>query len=211
MTGGEGPGTGETRDLAALVAEVERLAGATGEEAGEALAEHLGHPSWYLRERVVRALGSRTDAGPRIARALREGAWWARASACDVLARRADPSCLGEVLAAVEDPNVSLQKSAVRALAAIAGGVGVETVARGVAELAPERRRRVLARTGHQAPEWMTHLQAALDALPADVFARHPAEAAPLPASEAAETRALLRFRAWLRSATPLASRRDGA
>jgi hypothetical protein len=181
-------------DLAALCAEVARLATAAGEDAAEELASRLAHPSWYLRERVVDALARRAGGAAGIARVLREGAWWARASACDVVARRGEGP-LDDVLAATLDPNVSLQKSAARALAALAARGGTARVAARVAALDAAHRRRVVARVGHQVPAWAPALEAELAALPAA-----PAEPAPQVAPpEEEEVRALVRFRAWLR------------
>ncbi len=181
-------------------AEVAALAAVPGEEAAVRLVERLAHPSWYLRERVVAALGARADGGAALARMLREGAWWARASACDVVARRADPSCTDELLAAMEAPNVSLQKSAVRALEAVAEAAGMARVAERIAALDAERRRRVTARIGHQAPHWMPSLEAALGALPDAAFAAEPPARAGAPEPADREVRALVRFRRWLRS-----------
>ncbi len=188
-------------------AEVAALADVPGEEAAARLVERLAHPSWYLRERVVVALGARADGGEPLARMLREGAWWARASACDVVARRADPALADALLAAMEAPSVSLQKSAVRALEAVGDAAGIARVATRIAALDAERRRRVTARIGHQAPHWAESLDAALAALPASAFAPEPAVTGPPPAEDR-DVRALVRFRRWLRGGPGAPSRR---
>jgi hypothetical protein len=196
---GAAPSAGEPSDLAARCAEVERLAASRDAEAGEALARLLFDPSWYLRERVVEALGARHDAEGTLRRALREGEWWARASACDVIARRADAAALDDVVAGVEDRNVFLQKSAVRAIVAVAERSGLRFVAERLAALDPTRRRRLLARVGHQAPHWVDTLAAELANLPPGRLAVASAEGGLEASSEDdVEVRALVRFRAWL-------------
>jgi hypothetical protein len=197
---GAAHGAEEPSDFAARCAEVERLAASRDAEAGEALARLLFDPSWYLRERVVEALGARDDAVHTLRRALREGEWWARASACDVIARRADAAALGDLVAGVEDRNVFLQKSAVRAIVAVAERSGLRVVAEGLAALDPARRRRLLVRVGHQAPHWVDSLAAELASLPPGTLAAASAEGAPSEASseDDVEARALVRFRAWL-------------
>lgn len=195
-------------DLDARCAEVAELAARPGEEAAVRLVEHLAHPSWYLRERVVEALGGRADGGEPLARLLRDGPWWARASACDVVARRGDAGRTDELLAAMEAPNVSLQKSAVRALAAVAAAAGLATVAGRIAALDAERRRRVTARIGHQAPHWAQELEAALGALPAERFAGEP-PASPAAEPEDREARILIRFRRWVRQGPAAPARRS--
>lgn len=187
-------------ELEERCAEVAALAALPGEDAAARLVEQLGHPSWYLRERVVDALGARADGAEPLARLLREGAWWARASACDVVARRADGSHTDELLAAMEAPNVSLQKSAVRAMEAVADSRGIASVADRIAALDSERRRRITARIGHQAPHWAPLLEAALAGLPSSAFAAEPPAVAAAPPPADRDVRALVRFRRWLRS-----------
>ncbi|MFN8177252.1 MAG: hypothetical protein U0167_04960 [bacterium] len=203
MSVGAAPGAGEPADFAARCAEVERLAASRDAEAGEALARLLLDPSWYLRERVVEALGARHDVADAIRRALREGEWWARASACDVIARRADAAALDDLVAGVEDRNVFLQKSAVRAMVAVAERTGLRFVAERLAALDPAQRRRLLARVGHQAPHWVDSLAAELAELPPGALAPGPAEggAGAAAGEEDVEARALVRFRAWLDAA----------
>jgi len=197
VSAGALPG-GEPGDLAQRCAEVEKLAAMGGAEAGEELVRLLADPSWYLRERVVDALGRRDDAAESIRRALREGEWWARASASEVVGRRADAAALPELIRGVEDRNVFLQKSAVRALVAVADRAGIQLVAERLAALEPARRRRVLARVGHQAPHWLQPLEEELGRVPAERVAEEPASPRGDPAAEDAETQALVRFRAWL-------------
>lgn len=208
MSGAFAEGAGPSLD--ALCAEVEALGEDARAEAAAALAARLEHPSWYLRERVVAALGARADGAAEILHVLRSGAWWARASACDVLARRADGACTEDLLAAVEASHVSLQKSAVRALECVAERAGQGLVAERIAALEPERRRRVLARVGHQAPSWAAALEAALEAVPASSFAQGPEGTSRAGDPEAAEVRVLVRFRRWLRAAAPGARPRAG-
>lgn len=195
---------GDVADLAARCAEVERLASLPDAAAGEALAQRLSDPSWYLRDRVVASLGARRDAQTAILATLREGEWWARASACDVLARRADAATLDDLIPCVEDRNVSLQKSAVLAIAAIAQRTGVGALAACLASLEPSRRRRILARVGHQAPHWVEALDQELASVPADRFAAESPALPPPPSGEDPETVALVRFRAWLDDAAAL-------
>jgi HEAT repeat protein len=176
---------------------VEELSCTQGEAATDALVALLEDPSWYLRERVVAALAARA-ASPAARRVLRTGAWYARASACDVIARCPDPDAVDDLLEQIEDRNVSLQKSASRALARVAEAHGSQDVARRVAGREGPARRRILARVGHQEPVWALELERALAALPREAFASAgPVVRAPAPAP-AAEIRALVRFRRWL-------------
>lgn len=214
-TAGGGPGSGgglalsgtgaaaDGSDLNALCAEVALLGADPRAEAAAELAARLEHPSWYLRERVVAALGAREDGAAEVLGVLRRGAWWARASACDVLGRRADLSCTEDLLSAVEASHVSLQKSAVRALEAVAERAGQAFLAERIARLEPDRRRRILARIGHQAPAWAAALHDALAAVPAASFTAEPEGAPRVPVPEDAEVRVLVRFRRWLRSSGP--------
>jgi hypothetical protein len=169
--------------------------------AGVELASLLSESSWYLRERVVEALAARTEPVRDVLRVLDTGTWFARASACDAVGRRAEREALSGLLAAVEDRNVSLQKSAVRALERLADVHGVDCVARELAALPGERRRRVVARVEHQAPQWAQELDVALDRVPADRWspdsgARRPPP--PTTARRGLEARTLANFRQWL-------------
>ena len=203
------PRVGGDADLAARCAEVERLAASGEAAAGEELARLLSDPSWYLRERVVAALGTRSDATNEILAAVRDGEWWARASACDVLARRSLASALQDLLDCVDDRNVFLQKSAARAIAAIAERWGVEPLAERLAALEPIHRRRVLARLGHQVPQWADALDRAMASVPQERFAvGAPATGTPDVSDADPETLALVRFRAWLDESA--SSRRKG-
>ncbi len=169
--------------------------------AGRELASLLTEASWFLRERVVEALARRAELPAGVLRVLDGGAWYARASACDILARRPDPSAVPGLLAAAEDRNVSLQKSAVRALEAAADRVGLEEIARALAALPGERRRRVVARVEHQAPAWAQELEAALDLVPRDAWSPDSGARRPPPrgaARRGLEARTLARFRKWL-------------
>ena len=105
------------------------------------------------------------------------------------------------LLAQVEDRNVSLQKSAVRALRRIADQHGSVEVARRVAPLPTQRRRRVVARMGHQEPEWAQELQRALGEVPPDVFGgseEEPTRSMVRRHEGTRADRALVRFRKWL-------------
>jgi HEAT repeat protein len=197
---------GELRERCEGVA---RLAAIGGEEATRALAALLEDPSWYLRERVVPALAARPDASPEVIRVLREGDWFARASACDVVAARADLAAAEDVLAQVEDRNVSLQKSAVRALRRLAEAHGSRDLARRIAALPDHRRRRALARIGHQEPRWALELEHALAGLPPEAFgAVDPGAALPAVPDPGAAERAIVRFRKWLAELSPEGGRR---
>jgi hypothetical protein len=193
---------GGDADLAARCEEVERLAASGEAAAGDLLALRLSDPSWYLRERVVAALGARSDATSAILTALRDGEWWARASACDVLARRGHASALEDLLDCMEDRNVSLQKSAARAIAAIAERSGAGPLAERLAALPPVRRRRVLARLGHQVPQWVEVLDRELATVPPERFAVAAPAAQPSEISDATRTRRL-RSLAWLMTRPP--------
>lgn len=192
-------------ELGERCAGVERLAGLEGEEATAALASLLEESSWYLRERVVQAMGRRGGVTAAARRVLREGSWFARSSACDVLALRPDAEAADDLLAQVEDRNVSLQKSAVRALRRLAEEIGPGAIARRVAALPAERRRRVVARVGHQEPQWARRLEEALAALPETDFApaEEVGERAGRGAAAAGGARALVRFRRWLAGTEP--------
>lgn len=191
-------------ELGERCAGVEELAAIAGPDATRALARLLEEPSWYLRERVVEALAGRSDAAADVVRVLREGDWFARASACDVVGRSAELEAGAGVLAQVEDRNVSVQKSAVRALRRLAEAHGSMELARRIAALPAHRRRRVLARIGHQEPRWASELERALGGLPAEAFGAvdpaAPAEAVPDPG---AAERAVVRFRKWLAELSP--------
>lgn len=184
-------------DLADRCRGVEVLAALDGEAAAAALVALLAEPSWYLRERVVDALAARPDAAAPVRRVLREGPWFARASACDVIGRRADVEAVDELLVQVEDRNVSLQKSALRALRSLAQAHGSMGVARRVAALPAQRRRRVLARAGHQEPRWAAELERALAGVPAPEFGG-PEQERPARSAVGGTAAALVRFRRWL-------------
>jgi len=180
---------------------VERLAGLEGSAAAEALAALLAESSWYLRDRVVEALATRPDARSAVREVLRGGSWFARASACDALGRVGDREALPGLLAAAEDRNVSLQKSAVAAVRRVGEVAGEAVVAGALAALPPESRRRALTRIAHQEPHWVPELERVLAALPAERVRSGPAEATPPAWSGGrAEVLALARFRRWIAS-----------
>jgi hypothetical protein len=114
------------------------------------------------------------------------------------------------LLDAVEDRNVSIQKSAVRALLGIVERAGLSALAERIAALEPEPRRRAVARITHQAPHDADALRTALAGLPDGAFVAG-GPAAGDPARGDAETRTLVRFREWLAEAsargTPAGSR----
>lgn len=177
---------------------VARLAELDDDDATQALAGLLEEPSWYLRDRVVEALAKRPGAVSAIARALRAGSWFARASACAALGRLGEPAAVPHLLEPLEDRSVSVQKSAVEALERLARRGGDETVARALAGLAPTRRRRAVARIGHQAPAWADDLRDALAKLPEGAFAVAE-EPAPAPAAiRGADVDSIVRFREFL-------------
>jgi hypothetical protein len=109
---------------------------------------------------------------------------------------------LDDLLRQVEDRNVSLQKSAVLALRRVCGRAGNAELARRIAGLSGDSRRRVLARVGHQEPAWARDLERDLETLPSSVFApageRGAADVLDTPGEE---ERALKRFRRWLTGA----------
>jgi hypothetical protein len=208
--GSGGPGEGSPFDRALARARsgdlddrcdgVARLAALHDAGVTPALVSLLDESSWFLRDRVVEALVARPDAtGPLLAM-LREGAWFARASACDALGRRGDLAAVPGLVEQVEDRNVSLQKSAVEALQRLADAHGSAVVARAVAGLPPGRRRRVIARIGHQAPHWADGLERALAEVPGELFAEPSGEEVRAASSvgESAAAAALVRFRRWL-------------
>lgn len=183
------------RDLDVRCAGVERLARVAGPEAAEALAELLSESSWYLRDRVVRALVARPDGRGAVLRVLAGGSWFARASACEVLAQLSGEGTIEPLFAAVEDRNVSLQKAAAAALRSLGERDGAAAVAGPLARLPLERQRRILTRLAHQEPHWVGELEARVRA-PSDP----PGGAAPPPAFSSGrdELRALSRFRRWV-------------
>jgi HEAT repeat protein len=188
-------------DLAERCQGVERLAALQGRAAAEALAALLAESSWYLRDRVVEALAARPDARPAVREILQGGSWFARASACDALGRAGDAEALAGLLAAAEDRNVSLQKSAVAAVRRVGEVAGEAVVAAALAGLAPESRRRALTRIAHQEPHWVPELERALASLPSERVRSGPGEAVPPAWSGGkAEVRALARFRRWVSS-----------
>jgi hypothetical protein len=126
------------------------------------------------------------------------------------LARKPDVAAIAALLRAVEDRNVSLQRSAVRALIAVAESSGVAALAGNIAQLAPGSRRRVLARIGHQAPHAIDELLLAMSAHPEPrILGEQPAAVAPAPLPDE-ETDTLRRFRNWLLE-RPAASSRSAS
>jgi HEAT repeat protein len=192
---------GELEDRCAAVA---ALAGMPEEGATRALVALLEDPSWFLRERVVAALVERADALELVLEVLRGGAWFAKASACDVLAGLGETRALPALLAQLGERNVSVQKSAAGAIERLASRCGDEAVAEEVARLTPADRRRVLARLGHQSPAWMGRLERELARLPAEAFAQEAKQAAAGAAGAAEragngdDAEELRRFRRWL-------------
>ncbi len=186
-----------TADFDSLRAEVERLGASAEPAATAALAQWLSHRSWALRDLVVAAIARRESCARYVVRVLEDGEWWARASACDVLARCPDVAMIPPLLRAVEDRNVSLQRSAVRALLAIARETGAHPLAEAIAALAPEARRRVAARLAHQAPHAVEELLAMLATLPVRLEERD-SSATGAERGGDPEAEALRRFRGWL-------------
>lgn len=196
-----------SKDLEERGRGVAQLADLPDPEAGQALVQLLEETSWFVRERAVEALAARPESPASILQVLNHGAWYARASACDALGRRCERVALPGLLLAAEDRNVSLQKSAVRALALLAQEHGMGLVAEAVAGLPGERRRRIVARVAHQAPHISAALDQALDAVPRERWASDSGIRRPPPrtaGSRGVETRTLIRFRQWLRAGLPL-------
>ncbi len=192
---------GELEDRCAAVA---ALAAMPEQAATRALVALLEDPSWFLRERVVAALAERRDALELVLDVLQGGAWYGKASACDVLARLEERRALPALLVQLGERNVSVQKSAARAIEQLASRCGDDAVASEVARLAPAERRRVLARLGHQSPAWKGRLERELARLPAEVFATEvkeggAGEVGPAKrAGRADDVEELRRFRRWL-------------
>jgi len=184
-------------ELGERCAGVEDLARIPGADVTAELVGLLEEASWYLRDRVVAMLAERPDATSAIAASLATGTWFARASACDALGRREDPAALADVLAQIEDRNVSVQKSAIDAVERVAVARGADLVARALAARTPESRRRIRARIAHQSPEWSASLDAAFAAVP-DVAITSRPRAVATGMSPAQEERAIVRFRKWL-------------
>jgi HEAT repeat protein len=192
---------GELEDRCAAVA---ALAAMPGETATRALVTLLEDASWFLRERVVAALVERPDALELVLDVLQGGAWYAKASACDVLAGLEERRALPVLIVQLGERNVSVQKSAARAIERLASRWGDDAVASEVARLASAERRRVLARLGHQSPAWKGRLEVELARLPAEVFVAE-VEEVPVARKGAAErggrtdeVEELRRFRRWL-------------
>ncbi len=188
-------------DLDTRCAGVADLAKLDDDRATRALVELLDEASWFLRDRVVDALVDRQGVTSALLIMLREGPWYARASACDAIGRRGDLAAVPVLIEQVEDRNVSLQKSAVEALQALAATHGSGLIARAIAGLPPDRRRRVVARVGHQSPHWSDGLDRSLAALPPEVFACEVGTASGEPVSRRSSrdgSAPLVRFRKWL-------------
>jgi HEAT repeat protein len=177
---------------------VARLAECAEAEVTVELASLLSESSWYLRDRVVDVLAGREGARGALEGVLRSGPWYARASACDALGRVGGPEVLPALLGALEDRNVSLQKSAAAAVRRVAGAAGEEAVAAVLSELPAERRRRALTRLAHQEPHWAGRLEEALAAAPPPAAEPAAGPVRPAFASGRAEERALVRFRRWV-------------
>src|ERR1700752_2276490 len=140
-------------DLEERARQVEELSRTPGEGAAHALSAYLRETSWSLRDRAVAALAGREDAiGPTIA-VVEDGPWFAKASACDVLARLGDARAAAAVARALLDRNVSVQKSAAYAMRMLVERHGCGVFERAVADLAPAERRAAAARLAHQAPD----------------------------------------------------------
>ena len=180
---------------------VDLLATDPGARATEILVSLLEETSWYLRERAVEALASRSDALELILEVLRRGPWFARASACDVLGRREGKEAIVAILEQVADRNVSLQRSAVAALRRIGESAGSTSVAERMAVLPPEHRARVLARIGHQEPTFAVVLDRALAGIPLERFAKDEAQTRRSAEVDLHEELALVRLRALIAGA----------
>lgn len=161
------------------------------------LAELLRQTSWSIRERAVAALAARADAlGPTIA-VVESGPWFAKASACDVLGRLGDAAAAACIARALLDRNVSVQKSAARAMESIAEKHGDAAPVRALAELTPAERRAAAARLTHQAPGLAVTLATSLARLAPSSPEETPAE------DSGQEIAAIRRFRAWIGSHVP--------
>jgi HEAT repeat protein len=185
-------------DPAELAERVDEWAKTPGEDAARSLARALLVSSWSLRERAVRALSGRGDAVAPLLDVLAGGPWYAKASACDALARLSDARSAIPVLRALLDRNVTVQKSAARAVQELADRHGVDLVARALCALDPAERRAAAARLAHQAPDLTAEVAGAL--APIETHVERAERAGAETDDPVREIVALRRFRAWIAS-----------
>jgi HEAT repeat protein len=115
------------------------------EQALALLVECLGDESGYLRELAEAALAKLNEreaaaAGARLLPLLREGLWYARASAARTLGGMAYAPAAASLLGMCEDRVDSVAREAVAALAAIGAHGGATRIAWELHRTSPERR-----------------------------------------------------------------------
>lgn len=112
-------------------------------EALALLAECLCDESWYLRDLAEEALLRLGERGaPVLVPLLAQGLWFSRTSAARVLGRTAHRPAVRPLLRLADDVNATVAEAAREALGEIGRGGGAISLARGMAVLPPEVRRR---------------------------------------------------------------------
>jgi HEAT repeat protein len=112
-------------------------------EALSLLVECLCDESWFLRDLAEEALLRLGERGaPVLVPLLGQGLWFSRTSAARVLGRAAHRPAVPPLLRLADDANATVAEAARDALAEIGRGGGAISLARGLASLTPELRRR---------------------------------------------------------------------
>jgi hypothetical protein len=112
-------------------------------EALSLLVECLCDESWYLRDLAEEALLRLGERGaPVLVPLLDQGLWFSRSSAARVLGQTAYRPAVRPLLRLADDANASVAEAAREALSAIGRAGGAVNLARGMAALPPEVRRR---------------------------------------------------------------------
>jgi HEAT repeat protein len=112
-------------------------------EALALLGECLCDESWYLRDLAEEALLRLGERGaPVLVPLLDQGLWFSRTSAARVLGRTAHRPAVRPLLRLADDVNATVAEAAREALGSIGRGGGAISLARGMAVLPPEVRRR---------------------------------------------------------------------
>jgi hypothetical protein len=112
-------------------------------EALSLLVECLCDESWFLRDLAEEALLRLGDRGAAVlVPLLGQGLWFSRSSAARVLGRTAHRPAVPGLLRLGDDANASVAEAAREALTMIGRSGGAISLARGLAHLAPEVRRR---------------------------------------------------------------------
>jgi len=112
-------------------------------EALALLVECLCDESWYLRDLAEEALLRLGERGaPVLVPLLEQGLWFSRTSAARVLGRTAHRPAVQPLLRLADDANATVAEAVREALGEIGRSGGAISLARGLAVLSPEMRRR---------------------------------------------------------------------